>query len=131
MEQAVGHSIDLFVTPIEFKKGRMKNTDKYILIMVCMVLFSCKNETNSTLNPNMVQNKEMKKKEVVYQVFTRLFGNTNTTNKPWGTLEENGVGKFADFTDKALKEIKDLGVTYIWYTGVPHHDVITDRKSVV
>jgi glycosidase len=68
----------------------------------------------------------MKKKEVVYQVFTRLFGNTNTTNKPWGTLEENGVGKFNDFTDKALAEIKDLGVTHIWYTGVPHHDVITD-----
>ena len=54
------------------------------------------------------------KKEVVYQVFTRLFGNKNTTNKPWGTIEENGVGKFNDFTDKALKEIKDLGVTYIW-----------------
>ncbi len=71
-------------------------------------------------------NNEMKKKEVVYQVFTRLFGNTNTTNKPWGTLEENGVGKFADFTEKALKEIKGLGVTHIWYTGVPHHDVIKD-----
>ncbi|MFC4269645.1 alpha-amylase family protein [Polaribacter marinivivus] len=66
------------------------------------------------------------KKKVVYQVFTRLFGNTNTTNKPWGTIEENGVGKFNDFTDKALKEIKDLGVTHIWYTGVPHHDVIRD-----
>jgi glycosidase len=60
----------------------------------------------------------MKKKEVVYQVFTRLFGNTNTTNKPWGTLEENGVGKF-----------RDLGVTHIWYTGVPHHDVITDYTN--
>jgi glycosidase len=66
------------------------------------------------------------KKEVVYQVFTRLFGNKNTTNKPWGTIEENGVGKFNDFTDKALQEIKKLGVTYIWYTGVPHHDVIRD-----
>ena len=42
-----------------------------------------------------------KKKEVVYQVFTRLFGNTNTTNKSWGTLKENGVGKFNDFTAKA------------------------------
>lgn len=68
----------------------------------------------------------MPKKEVVYQVFTRLFGNKNTTNKPWGTIEENGVGKFSDFTDKALQEIKKLGVTYIWYTGVPHHDVIRD-----
>ncbi|THD69774.1 alpha-amylase [Robertkochia marina] len=70
--------------------------------------------------------KPEKQKEVVYQVFTRLFGNTNTTNKPWGTPEENGVGKFDDFTDKALQEIKDLGVTYIWYTGVPHHALITD-----
>ncbi|NAY92067.1 alpha-amylase [Muricauda sp. JGD-17] len=70
--------------------------------------------------------KPMKKKTVVYQVFTRLFGNTNTTNKPWGTLEENGVGKFDDFTEKALQEIKDLGVTHIWYTGVPHHAVIND-----
>ena len=69
------------------------------------------------------------RKEVVYQVFTRLFGNTNTTNKPWGTIEENGVGKFSDFSEKALTEIKDLGVTYIWYTGVPHHDVITDYSA--
>nr|WP_294775930.1 alpha-amylase family protein [uncultured Flavobacterium sp.] len=66
------------------------------------------------------------KKAVVYQVFTRLFGNKNITNKPWGTIEENGVGKFNDFTDKALQEIKKLGVTHIWYTGVPHHDVIRD-----
>ncbi|MEY4432107.1 MAG: hypothetical protein RLZZ44_237, partial [Bacteroidota bacterium] len=68
-------------------------------------------------------------KTVVYQVFTRLFGNTNTTNKPWGTIEENGVGKFNDFTDKALQEIKDLGVSHIWYTGVPHHAVIRDYTS--
>lgn len=70
------------------------------------------------------------KKEFVYQVFTRLFGNTNTNNKPWGTIEENGVGKFNDFTDKALHEIKDLGVTYIWYTGVPHHALIRDYSSI-
>jgi len=69
------------------------------------------------------------KKEVIYQVFTRLFGNTNTTNKPWGTLEENGVGKFSDFSIKALDEIKDLGVTYIWYTGVPHHALVTDYSE--
>lgn len=69
------------------------------------------------------------KKVVVYQVFTRLFGNKNTTNKSWGTIEENGVGKFNDFTDKALHEIKDLGVTYIWYTGVPHHALVNDYTA--
>lgn len=68
----------------------------------------------------------MKGKIVIYHVFTRLFGNTNTTNKPWGTVEENGVGKFADFSDKALAGIKDLGISHIWYTGVPHHAVIRD-----
>ena len=70
------------------------------------------------------------KKLVVYQVFTRLFGNTNTNNKPWGTIEENGVGKFNDFTDKALHEIKDLGVSHIWYTGVPHHALIHDYTAI-
>ena len=74
----------------------------------------------------MASSKKIKKKEVIYHVFTRLYGNTITTNKPWGTIEENGVGKFSDFTDKALKEIKDLGVTHIWYTGVPHHGLIRD-----
>ena len=70
------------------------------------------------------------KKEVVYQVFTRLFGNKNTSNKPWGTIEENGVGKFNDFTETALQEIRDLGVTYVWYTGVPHHALIRDYTAI-
>lgn len=99
------------------------------LILVFAMFMGCINESKETvteLSRSEEIKSEMKKKEVVYQVFTRLFGNTNTTNKPWGTLEENGVGKFNDFTEKALSEIKDLGVTHIWYTGVPHHDVITD-----
>ncbi len=72
---------------------------------------------------------EKKRKEVIYQVFTRLFGNTRTHNKPWGTLEENGVGKFADFDEKALKALRELGVTYLWYTGVPHHALVTDYSA--
>ncbi|EKO3818976.1 alpha-amylase family protein [Vibrio harveyi] len=66
----------------------------------------------------------------VYQVFTRLFGNTNTTNQPWGTIEQNGVGKFSDFNDKALTAIQQLGITHIWYTGVPHHAVIRDYSAI-
>ncbi len=68
-------------------------------------------------------------KPVVYQVFTRLFGNTTTTNKPWGTIEDNGVGKFEDFTDDALASIRELGTTHIWYTGIPHHGVIRDYSE--
>jgi len=76
-----------------------------------------------------VNEEPMMGKPVVYQVFARLFGNTRTTNKPWGTIEENGVGKFSDFDDKALAGIRELGVTHIWYTGVPHHAVIRDYTA--
>lgn len=69
-------------------------------------------------------------KPVVYQIFTRLYGNKNTTNKPWGTISENGVGKFNDIDDTALKSIKDLGVTHVWYTGVPHHALIGDYSAI-
>ena len=79
--------------------------------------------SNTTLEINP---REPVGKPVVYQVFTRLFGNKNTTNKPWGTIEENGIGKFADFTDAALEGVRELGVSHIWYTGVPHHAVIRD-----
>lgn len=71
----------------------------------------------------------MQSKPVVYQIFTRLYGNKNTTNKPWGTIEENGVGKFNDIDAAALKSIKELGVTHVWYTGVPHHAVIRDYTA--
>jgi len=71
-----------------------------------------------------------KYKPVVYQIFTRLYGNKNPTNKPWGTISENGVGKFNDIDDTALKSIKDLGVTHVWYMGVPHHALIGDYSTI-
>jgi glycosidase len=64
-------------------------------------------------------------KIVIYQMMTRLFGNTNTTNKPWGTITENGCGKFIDINDAALNGIKSLGVTHVWYTGVLEHATLT------
>ncbi|MDW3192209.1 MAG: alpha-amylase family protein [Cytophagales bacterium] len=69
------------------------------------------------------------KRMVLYHVMTRLFGNTNSTNKPWGTLEENGVGKFDDFTSDALKQLSKSGYTHIWYTGVIEHGVLTDYEE--
>lgn len=72
----------------------------------------------------------MKKQKLsVYQVFTRLFGNQVQHNRPWGCKEENGVGKFSDFSDKALKEIRQLGISHIWYTGVPHHALVADYQQ--
>ena len=83
----------------------------------------------ATLQVNEPEPVAMDGKPVVYQVFTRLFGNKNTTNRPWGTIEDNGVGKFADFTDEALQAIRELGVSHIWYTGVPHHAVVRDYTA--
>lgn len=92
-------------------------------------LVACGRDAGPEPESNMSEQQEAPRKEVIYQVFTRLFGNTNTNNKRWGTLRENGVGKFADFTPEALREIRDLGVTYIWYTGVPHHAMVTDYSG--
>ena len=65
-------------------------------------------------------------KMIIYQVFTRLYGNKNTTRKEDGTLAENGCGKLNDFTPKSLKNIKEMGVSHIWYTGVIRHASQTD-----
>jgi glycosidase len=102
---------------------------KTIIAAVAVLSLTANAQTN---NSKMESEKKdnAPKKAVVYQVFTRLFGNKNTTNKPWGTMQENGVGKFNDFTDKALQEIKALGVNYIWYTGVPHHALVNDYTSI-
>ncbi|MDQ6477324.1 alpha-amylase family glycosyl hydrolase [Dyadobacter sp. LHD-138] len=68
-------------------------------------------------------------KLIIYQVFTRLFGNQNTTNKIYGTIEENGSGKFNDITDTALESIKNFGITHVWYTGIIEHATLTDYSA--
>lgn len=81
---------------------------------------------DSPMDPTQHPERGSQGKVVIYQVLPRLFGNTETRNKPWGTLDENGVGRFNDFTDAALKGIAELGTSHIWYTGVLHHAVIND-----
>ena len=71
----------------------------------------------------------MKEKIVIYQVFTRLYGNSNTTRKENGNIEENGCGKLNDFTPSALKKIRELGVSHIWYTGIIRHATQTDYSA--
>ena len=61
------------------------------------------------------------KKVLIYQVFTRLYGNKNTTRKENGTIAENGCGKFVDFSPTLLTQITSMGITHVWYTGVIRH----------
>ncbi|MCD8290772.1 MAG: alpha-amylase, partial [Prevotella sp.] len=65
-------------------------------------------------------------KIILYQIFTRLFGNANITRKENGTKDENGCGKMSFFDASVLRRIKKLGVTHIWYTGIIRHASCTD-----
>lgn len=67
-------------------------------------------------------------KLIIYQVFTRLFGNNNNHCIHNGSMAENSCGKMADFTGKALDEIKRLGATHVWYTGIIEHATQTDYR---
>ena len=68
-------------------------------------------------------------KVLIYQVFTRLYGNRNLTRKENGTLAENGCGKMNDFTPKVLKELAQTGYSHVWYTGIIRHATQTDYTA--
>jgi len=65
-------------------------------------------------------------KVLIYQVFTRLYGNRNVTRKKGGTIADNGCGKMADFTPAVLKDIAKMGISHVWYTGIIRHATQTD-----
>ena len=52
-------------------------------------------------------------KQVIYQVFTRLYGNRSITRHMNGTIEENGCGKMDDFTPKVLNRWARMGITHV------------------
>jgi len=68
-------------------------------------------------------------KVIIYQVFTRLYGNRNTARIENGTIGENGCGKMADFTPKVLKDIAQMGVSHVWFTGIIRHATTTDYSA--
>ncbi len=96
------------------------------IITLSIFILICGCSSPKEKMPDIPPMQSKAKKIVIYQMMTRLFGNQKTTNKPYGTLEENGVGKFNDITDAALRGIKELGVSHVWYTGVLEHAVLTD-----
>lgn len=65
-------------------------------------------------------------KIIIYQMLPRLFGNTTANPVEGGTIAQNGCGKFNDITPKALRTIRSLGVTHVWYTGILEHTTRTD-----
>lgn len=66
----------------------------------------------------------------IYQLFVRLFGNTNETRQPHGILAQNGVGKFNDINAAALGAIRQMGFSHIWLTGVLQQASGTDYSEI-
>ena len=68
-------------------------------------------------------------KTVIYQVFTRLFGNNTIPKKANGDIQDNGCAKMNDFDDATLTKIRRMGVTHVWYTGIIRHATTTDYSE--
>ena len=68
-------------------------------------------------------------KVIIYQIFTRLFGNRQTTRKEYGTIAENGCGKMGYFTPEVLNSLRAMGISHVWYTGIIRHATQTDYSA--
>src|SRR5690606_11675060 len=100
---------------------------RFTFILVVLAAVSCSRKKEEIPPVPVMENESGK--IIVYQLMTRLFGNKETLNKPYGTLQENGVGKFEDINDQALVALKEMGITHVWYTGVIEHAVLTDYRA--
>jgi len=67
----------------------------------------------------------MPNKISIYQLLPRLFGNDQEYPVLNGNIHENHCGKFAHIDKESLKDIKKLGITHVWYTGVLRHATTT------
>lgn len=68
-------------------------------------------------------------KPIIYQLLPRLFTNYCETPAVNGTLEQNGSGKLNTINDTILSEIRALGATHVWYTGVIEHSHDADYSA--
>lgn len=103
-----------------------------IALIASIVWISCGNRTKksaSTTTDSINTTHKSSDKINIYQMMVRLFGNKTTTNKLYGSKDENGVGKFNDISDRALEELKKMSITHVWYTGIIEHATMTDYSA--
>jgi glycosidase len=65
--------------------------------------------------------KATSEKFVVYQMMFHLWGNKQTELVRNGSYQVNGVTKFKDVSDVALKALKNKGITHVYATGLLEH----------
>ncbi len=68
-------------------------------------------------------------KPIIYQLLPRLFTNYCEAPVVNGPITRNGSGKLNDINSKILGEIKKLGATHVWYTGVIEHSHDADYTA--
>ena len=68
-------------------------------------------------------------KPIIYQLFPRLYTNTNASLTRYGDISQNHSGKMNQLTDNILADIRSLGATHIWLTGVIEHATATDYSK--
>ncbi len=66
---------------------------------------------------------------VIYQLLPRVFSNTKTDDRKFGTIHENGCGKLNGITRHVIHQIRKQGFTHIWFTGIIEHATCTDYSD--
>jgi glycosidase len=88
------------------------------------------NPKHTSSRKTVMMRKAKTDKLLVYQMMFHLWGNKNTTNKFDGTLEENGVTRFADIDERALTAIRQMGYTHLYLTGILEHATTVDFSQL-
>ncbi|MEW5851457.1 MAG: alpha-amylase family glycosyl hydrolase [Myxococcota bacterium] len=66
----------------------------------------------------------------IYQLFLRVFGNPRSTNAWAGDIETNGCGRFSSVDHRAVRYLRELGITHVWLTGVIRHATVTSHPGL-
>ncbi|MEN9959648.1 MAG: Neopullulanase [Bacteroidota bacterium] len=88
-------------------------------IVISVLTLLCVTTTLYSQSPMSV--KATSEKFVVYQMMFHLWGNKQTELVRNGSYQVNGVTKFKDVSDVALKALKNKGITHVYATGLLEH----------
>ncbi len=98
------------------------------LLAGVLVVVTC--QTMHTVSAPASANTAAQERPRIYQLFLRQFSNTNETPKLNGMLAENGVGKFSDLNETALRSLREFGITHVWLLGALRQATATDYSSI-
>jgi glycosidase len=102
----------------------------FLCNLLFLASFYVQGQSSNPKKAVLMNNIHRNDKLTVYQVMTHLWGNANTANQFNGTLTENGVGKFTDFSDHALNKIQEFGYSHIYFTGIIRHATTEDYSHI-